>query len=47
MKQNAAKISNDNLYRRYNKDTCNGKPVVLFGETYYQIENCDAIPPFL
>ena len=46
MKQSAERISSGNTLTKDTVKVAKGKPVVLFGETYYQIENSDAIPPF-
>ncbi len=47
MKQKALKISNGATSTEGELKIPGGKPVLLFGETYYKIQNSDAIPPFL
>lgn len=46
MIQNATERTTGYALTKNATKAVNGKPVILFGEPYYQIENSDAIPPF-
>lgn len=46
MEQSTKRISSGNIPIKNTDKVAKGEPVVLFGETYYKIENSDAISPF-